>query len=759
LPLLIKLYTLSGQLTTNEPQIMTTAFRDPSSTRIAAAMLVLVACASSPSAIGKTQNSGKLEEVLVTATKREQVLRDIPASISALSGAELEESGAQELADFLRQIPGITQNPLGTDQNRITIRGVGADTARLTTSQTTAIMIGETSFSDPMFSAVSPDVNPFDLSGVEVLKGPQGTLFGSSGLSGAIRYVPAKPQFGQWHFKLSGSLSETNEGDDSTSTSIALNAPVGGDYPLALRLVRVDRKVGGIIDDQRTGEEDIDSREQISQRVLLAWEPSDKLIIDAMYMKQESQADEMPFASDTQGKLIRSTTFGPSLQETAFDIANLTATYVTPYADVVLTVSRISKFLDQNLDATRLVNNASQTGQEIARIALLQDVEGDTQELRFVSNNDGPIKWIVGGFSLDYSQFFKSTLYNQSTSNLLPTGGNLLPPVVLSDITADLEAREIAVFADVSWAFIADWELGLGVRDYRSVVNGAVVGSGAVILAATGAPEYSNIERISESGMNPKASITWTPLEELMVYASVSKGFRMGGIQTITDTPTADVPPVFKSDTLWNYEIGARVSWLDDTLVTDMTVYQIDWDEPQMVQRTPDNLFNIINNVGSAKVEGAELVVRYLTPFDGLAINLSAAYTDAYTTENFNSPDGTPVPTGTPLPGTSLWQTATTLSYGFAIGHWNLDASLIHSFYSEAANDLKKSAEVLGYDSLDARISARRGWGERELSLTLAASNLGDERGIANVLYNAEDRQDVYYIRPRTIEFRFAINI
>jgi iron complex outermembrane receptor protein len=151
--------------------------------------------------------------------------------------------------------------------------------------------------------------------------------------------------------------------------------------------------------------------------------------------------------------------------------------------------------------------------------------------------------------------------------------------------------------------------------------------------------------------------------------------------------------------------------------------------------------------------------VRYLPPLDGLAINLSAAYTDAYTTENFNSPDGTPVPTGTPLPGTSLWQTATTLSYGFAMGHWNLDASLIHSFYSEAANDLKKSAEVLGYDTLDARISARRGWGERELSLTLAASNLGDERGIANVLYNAEDRQDVYYIRPRTIEFRFAINI
>lgn len=233
----------------------------------------------------------------------------------------------------------------------------------------------------------------------------------------------------------------------------------------------------------------------------------------------------------------------------------------------------------------------------------------------------------------------------------------------------------------------------------------------------------------------------------------------MGGIQTIADTPTTDVPPIFKSDTLWNYEIGARMSWLEDTLITDLTIFQIDWDEPQMVQRTPDNLFNIIDNVGSAEVDGAELAVNYLTPLDGLTLQVSAAYTDAYTTEDFNSPDGTPVPEGTPLPGTSQWQTATTLNYGFTLGQWSLDTSLSHSYYSEAWNDLKKSAEVLGYETLDARVTARRGWGERELSLSLAATNLDDERGVANVLYNAEDRQDVYYIRPRTIEFRVAIDI
>lgn len=726
--------------------------------RIGSAMVISAACLTSVWAAESSQTN-KIEEVLVTATKREQALRDIPASINALSGAALEEDGAQELADFLNQIPGITQNPLGTDQNRITIRGVGADTARLTTSQTTAIMIGETSFSDPMFSAVSPDVNPFDLASVEVLKGPQGTLFGSSGLSGAVRYVPAKPEFGEWRLKLSGSVSQTNEGDDSSSTSVALNIPIGGDYPLAMRVVHVERDVGGIIDNERNGEVDIDSRDQTSQRVLLAWEPTDKLLIDAMYMEQRSFADEMAYSSDTDGELVRSTSYGPSWQETAFDIANLTATYITPFADIVVTTSRISKFLDQHLDATRLVNNASLIGTEVARIQLFQDVEGDTQELRLVSNHGGPIKWIVGGFSLNYTQFFSTTLLNQSSSNLLPLGANILPPVVLTEITADLEAREIALFTDVSWAFSPDWEVSLGLRDYRSVVNGAVVGSGAIILVATASPEYSNVARISESGLNPKASITWTPFDELMVYASASKGFRMGGIQTIADTPTTDVPPIFKSDTLWNYEIGARMSWLEDTLITDLTIFQIDWDEPQMVQRTPDNLFNIIDNVGSAEVDGAELAVNYLTPLDGLTLQVSAAYTDAYTTEDFNSPDGTPVPEGTPLPGTSQWQTATTLNYGFTLGQWSLDTSLSHSYYSEAWNDLKKSAEVLGYETLDARVTARRGWGERELSLSLAATNLDDERGVANVLYNAEDRQDVYYIRPRTIEFRVAIDI
>lgn len=700
----------------------------------------------------------KIEEVLVTATKREQALRDIPASISALSGSELEENGAQELADFLKHIPGITQNPLGTDQNRVTIRGVGADTARLTTSQTTAIMIGETSFSDPIFSAVSPDVNPFDLASVEVLKGPQGTLFGSSGLSGAVRYVPAKPEFGEWHLKLSGAMQGTNEGEDSYSTAVAVNIPLGGDYPLALRVAHVERNVGGIIDNIRTGEQDIDSRDQTSQRALLSWEPTEKLLIDAMVMEQETFSDEMAFASDTEGELVRSTTFGPSWQETAFDIANLTATYITPMADIVVTASAISKFLDQHLDATRLVNNASQIGTEVARLALSQDVEGATQEIRLVSNHGGAFKWIVGGFALDYTQFFRTVLFNQSTGNLLPLGGGLLSPVVLTDIVADLEAREIALFTDVSWAFSADWEASLGLRDYRSVVEGSVVGSGAVILAATASPEYANVARVSESGLNPKASITWTPLETLMVYASASKGFRLGGIQTIADTPTTDVPPVFKSDTLWNYEVGARMAWFDDTLVTDLTVYQIDWDEPQMVQRTPDNLFNIIDNVGSAEVEGAELAVSYLTPLDGLTLRFSAAYTDAYTTEEFNSPDGTPVPEGTPLPGTSEWQTTSTLSYTTALGRWNLDTSLTHSYYSDAWNDLKKSAKVLGYETFDVRISARRGWDDHELTLSLGATNLKDKRGIANVLYNAEDRQDVYYIRPRTVELRVALD-
>lgn len=724
-------------------------------TLLAAAMQHMPAAAQ-----GEPEHVRQLEEVIVSATKREQAVRDIPASINALSGSSLEEQGAQELADFLKLVPGVTQNPLGSDQSRVTIRGVGADTARLTTSQTTAVMIGETSFSDPLFSAVTPDVNPFDLASVEVLKGPQGTLFGSSGLSGALRYVPEKPRFGEWEGKLSAAKTNTEQAADSDSHAAAINIPLGGDYPLALRVVGIERNAGGIVDNLNTGEKDIDDRYQTSERGMLAWQPTNALIVDVLYMEQRTDIDETPFSSDPEGELVRTTTFGPSTQTTAFDIASITGTYSLGWADIVLTGSRMGKFLASDFDATRLVNGGSLTGTDAVRLALGQDVTGNTTELRLVSNNESRLRWIVGGFSLDYTQFFSTTLY----SNSGPGGLGLplpAPPAqrtVLTEITADIDAREIALFTDVSWAFVDNWEISIGLRDYKSIVDGVVKGSGAIILAATGSPEYRNAARISESGISPKLSLTWTPAENLMLYTTVSKGFRMGGIQTISDTPTTDVPETFKSDTLWNYEVGLRGEWFDNNLQTDIAVYKVDWDEPQLVQRTPDNLFNIIDNVGSAEIDGAELAIQYLTPVDGLSVNASAAYTDARTSESFRAPDGTPVKAGTNLPGTGLWQTALTLTYQRSFGPWDLRSSVTHSYVSDAYNDLLQNAEVLGYQSWDAHLSLSRFWGERSVMLALAATNLEDERGITNVLYSAEDRQDVYYIRPRSLEMRVSLH-
>lgn len=687
----------------------------------------------------------RFDDLIVTSTKRAQPLRRIPGTTNVLDGRSLEADGAQELADFLKKVPGVSQNALGMDQNRVTIRGVGADTSRLTTSATTAILIGDTPFSDPMLSAVMPDVNPFDLEGVEVLKGPQGTLFGSSGLSGAIRYVPAAPQPGIWQGKLAGSYGPTREGEPSMTLNGAVNVPLGSSAA-ALRLVGLTRAVGGVVDDVTRGLEDIDSRRQNGGRALLRWDVTDRLSANALYLKQRSNMDELPFASNTEGRLERSTTTGPSWQVSEFDLANLGLGYGFDWGEVTSTTSRVTKDYALDAEVSRVLGTP-QSGDNV-RLFDGQAVRSWMQELRVVSE-PGLWEWLAGVYGLDYHQDFSEILTAQSA---LP-----LPPSLLQDAEADIDLREWSVFGNAGRRLGEAFKLEVGLRYYRIRTKGSIVTTGTLVTAATGEQTHVSRGDIRESGLNPKLALSWFATPHLMGYASVARGFRTGGIQTVGDTPTTDVPDTYKSDVLWNYELGLRSDWLDRNLLVDVAVYLIDWKNPQMVQRTSDNLFNYVDNVGAARVPGIEVSTRWAPPVDGLTLTAAAAYSRPRTTEPFEAPDGTPVPVGTPLPGTGNWQAAGTLDYGLPIGRWLANAQLVRAYAGPAYNDLLGHARIYGYRTWDARIGVSREVAGLPAALSLIGSNLTDERGIANNVWTSDSVQDVFYIRPRTVELRLSV--
>jgi len=698
--------------------------------------------------IAETQDAPQqLDDIVVTATKRSQPLREIPASINLVDGRELERQNAKELADFLKLTPGVTLNGLGMDQNRVTIRGIGADTSRLTTSQTAAILIGDTAFSDPMLSAVSPDVNPFDLEGVEILKGPQGTLFGSGGLSGAIRYVPTPPELGAWQGKFAGSYGTTREGEPSRAFDGAVNVPLGSDAA-ALRLVGMQRTVGGVTDDVTRELVDVDRRGQESGRALLRWELSNRISANAMYLRQRSRMDDLSFASNREGRLERTTTSGPSDQRSQFDLADVSLGYRFDWGQLTSTSSRVTKEFDSTAEVSRVLG--APTPDNSVRLADFQAVTSAMQELRLVSD-PGEWEWLLGVYGLDYHQDFRELLTEKTPP--LGTESSLL------QADAALDLREISAFGNVARLFGDAFKAELGLRYYRVSTGGAVDSSGALVLASTGSQSNTNVADIAESGINPKVALSWFASRHLMSYVSVARGFRTGGIQTVGDTPTTDVPDVYKSDTLWNYEVGMRSDWFDRNLLVDLAVYYIDWKKPQMVQRTSDNLFNYVDNVGGARVPGAELSFRYAPPIDGLVVTGAAAYSRPRTTEPFNAPDGTPVPVGTPLPGTGDWQTALTLGYTRSLGHWLGDAQLVHAYTGPAYNDLLQHAQIYDYQTWDLRLTFRRDVGiGLPVTLGLLGTNLADERGVGNVVYTSETVQDVFYIRPRTVEMRVGID-
>mgnify|MGYP000040927755 CR=1 FL=1 len=696
-----------------------------------------------------------IEEVVVSATKREKSLREIPASVSAVSGEALEESAAQGMEDYMTLMPGVSMNQgvSGGDSSRVTVRGLGLDTVNAITANPVGIFIEDAAFTDPFLAYVSPDMHPFDLKSVEVLKGPQGTLFGGSALTGLVRYTLEPAHLDGWEAKFMAMHSVTEEGGASTNYGVAVNVPVTDN--LAVRVMGLHRNGGGVIDEQLRGEDDVDTRRQEGGRLLLYWNPTDKFELALTSLRQFTDMPDLGFSNDPDGARTRDNTPTPSPSVTEFGLDNLRLNYSFGWADLVSSTSVLSKEIDSRYDLTRLANNnEAPPGANEALLFTTIDVESDgiLQEFRLVSTGEGPWEWLVGAFAQRYE-----------LDAFTETGGGVPYTIPILEIAIGTEGlgaltspvgatvKELALFGDVTRDLGEHWEVNLGLRAYRIQTNGA----SNTFYAGV---QVDRLEAdIPESGLNPKLAVTWYPTEDLQVYATASKGFRYGGVQVIVPLPTDDVPPTYKSDTVWNYEIGLRTDWLENTLQADLTAYFIDWTDAQYTQFPPSGLFQFVDNIASARSVGVEGTLVYLPPIDGLTLSLAASYIDARTAAPFEDANGDTIPSGTRLPGTARVQTAFVASYRRQIGPWALGSRISHAYLSSGFNDLQHSYRTLGFRDLDFSFNVGRPDLRMSPALSLAVTNVLNDDNLANV-YNALEAVDYYYTRPRTVSLTLSAN-
>ncbi|MDC1513278.1 TonB-dependent receptor [Porticoccaceae bacterium] len=594
------------------------------------------------------RNSG-IEEITVTANKREQDLQDVAMGLSALTGDDLNRIGAVGAQDYLAQIPGVNYNAQGKGRSPVIVRGISTiSTTILSDAQSTsAIYIDDLPSLQRWGAWTNTDPNTFDVERVEVLRGPQGTLFGSGALGGALRVINNKPNASEFQSSIDLGQSFTQGGDDSNSINAMLNIPLVDDE-LAMRIVAFSRNDGGYIDNTRRDEKNINGGEMEGGRLMLSYKPSEDLSLRLTATHQADIVDDSSatFRDKEDGPRYAYDGVTPEYSDVSISIYNLSADYDLDGALLTssTTYSKRKSFL--NLDLVSLVDLIFETGLEPDEngYSLTEEVETFAQEIRVVSQGDGPAQWTIGAFYLDQKI---DTFQDWTADNL----GDLVQQTrFLPHIT------EMAIFGELTYQITDELFITGGGRWFDSSFEFEIpLNIGAL------ANDTLPLTKETSSSFTPKVALSYFLNDDMHIYTSATKGFRVGQINT-TVAPEAGVPKSYEPDSLWNYELGLKTLLLDGHLKLNLAAYYIDWTDIQL-QRTittdDDRVFNFNDNAGDATSKGIEMELTYL-PNENWEVGIAFSYTDA-TLETVTGDTGlTP---GSTLPGTPDFAMANYVQY------------------------------------------------------------------------------------------------
>lgn len=698
--------------------------------------------AAAPAASG----AGEAQTITVTANKRREAQREVAGTVSAVRGEELEASGARDMEDVFKLTPGVQVNKGDPDQSLPTVRGI---TTVLSPSgvglqqATTGIYVEDVPCTDPISVVATCDLSPFDLERVEVLRGPQGVLFGSASLGGAVRYVLAKPNFKGQQFRVSSSLAGVSSAGTDLSNHAMLNLPFGD---AALRVVLGDRRDSGTVRNAGTGQDRADEVHQRSGRIQGAFKLGSNLRLNVVALRQRTEIDDAS-AVDDPSRRVRNT---PTASPRTTDVSLYNATLEADIGPMVLT--SVTGVLDKkNHSGTDLTRRAGDLGGllglpnlPLVTSQLNLDSRAQTQELRLASSSKDSVSWMVGAFY----QHSKVTNDSRITA---PGGSALWSPAVLPNdvylIENDtLRSIERAVFADVEWRPSPKWSASAGVRHYQN--DSRVIADVRLLEAVLGRSQFD--VRKTESGNTPRLTVKYTG--PVVWYGTVSQGYRFGGVNVASGQP-------YNTDKLWNYESGVRLS-PSRQLDLDVSVFRMDWKDAQVNARQPGPVaINGIANVGKAKVDGAELAAAWRV-VSGTRVDYALALIDARTAATFTSNSGAVVTSGTRMPGTPKTQGTLRLRQDFE-GPWGTSGRWQSSFahVGDRTLSLDMGGVAPSYTQLDSQVSlSKDNW-----ELVLFGRNLGNRAGVVGgapvATFGGSKYNEYLLTRPRTVGISLRLEL
>ena len=754
-------------------------------------------------------DSGQLEEIVVTAEKREATIETTAISITALSGADIQNRGFTDLASLMQTVPGVSMRTSGPGMTEFEMRGVASNGGN---SPTVGFYFDDTSLTAQAATnegkiVISPDL--YDLNRVEVLRGPQGTLYGSGSMGGTIKLVPNAPNPELFESSAEVKFADTDHGGFDHAENAMVNMPFWGDKA-ALRIVGsysldagwIDRVViapgqfpfpTGLVNGAYTVRgnvlaapiateyHNVNDVEKTALRLSAVFKPIDGLVITPGYFYQKLRSSGLPYIDNTPGTdafyqpfdtverfrdEFRLEALSVKYHNDAFEISSASA-YWTRHAPLIQDTAEswTTGLAPAGIGINGFGPGNGNLGQAYAHEE--NQSHQTTEELRVSSVGDTRFKWLIGYFYSDFVSPWDIVFPSQSGASNPNIGTN-----DLFSYFTPFKILQQSVFGEVTYNITEPFSVTVGARRYH--YNSAVYLDQFGGLTAT--VVQTAIE--SEQGVTPKVTLAYQFDKNLLAYATAAKGFRPGGgtgpvptsgplscetqLQHEYNSRGAFVPgPLqFKSDNVWSYELGEKWRSSDNRITVNSAAYFERWNAVQQSNSLSSCGYVYTANAGDAQVYGGELEVNAVVVHDlDASANFSYSHSSLVSTSlvdaGFNP--------GTPVQQVPKWTGTLALSYRHNLTEELALTARAESTYVGSRTDATYAINTLpSYDLTNVRV----GIDERRWSAVLFVNNVADKRAILNNItqaaVNLADYNRAAVNQPRTagidLNYRFGGN-
>jgi outer membrane receptor protein involved in Fe transport len=728
-----------------------------------------IAAAAPPPQDPASPQPTELETVVVTGRNQNAKKTE---SVEVVTGAQLERNAVPDITTLLQSIAGVSLKTEGTGQTEIEIRGLTASGGNTATS---GFYLDDVALSPPAGAqngkvVISPAL--YDMQGVDVLRGPQGTTYGAGAMGGSVKLTTMPADTSGFASSAQSILSGTKGGGFNHADNLMVNIPLMQDT-LALRIVASEAYTSGwinrIVSNQfpvvtNTGitRGDVASApvsasypnsnaaQQYNLRANLVWKPTSQLTVSSGLYYFKSNQDGISAFDSTPGTQTHYQPF--DIAEPMTDrmiIGTFNVSYAFDNADLTWTTAYWSRRSVQVQDGSEDFNNP-QSGATLASNADINGpqagyygpggtgtvigTENDptrqlSSELRLASKGDGPLQWVAGAYASDYHATwnFSGITANPSVYQDLGTGG---PATTNQWFVANspTHTTQFALFGNGTYALDDHWKVEAGARLYRygysfsSTISGWGSGYGAATPSSTGEINVIN------AGVNPRLGLSYKASDDLLLYANASRGSRPGGGNALYPTTgpfwsaayapfnfSSGWPLTYRSDSIWTYEVGEKARFFDRRLTLDVSAYYEDWKNPQLLAYPGDFAFNITGN--KVAIEGVEVSAKAILG-GGFVLDVAGGYTHANVSPGIHW-EITPANV---MPDVPLFNGNAALTYQKSLGNGNtfvagIDSGYVGSRYTlsflypyqSTGHYAKLPSYVL--TNLHAGIESSRGWG------------------------------------------------